>query len=310
MSESGIQKPLNRVWIVIPAALLVVIGCFALINGKHSTTASNTELASQYSTVMQDATKVQHAVQTMSEDEYFKATKALKQSYRDLESMVPTVQLDTRSIKSLAYGETELWWTWNWHTWKWTDPSTTKETFLQRTTKFFEKEQQAVESEVAKDVNTGEKDAQETAAALQSAAAYAKTHTASQDETAAAAFVSRHLDWAKNKLCVMGAATVFDGIVNGATSAEVAAMCAGTICPNLAEEVDAIGAGAVDAVADAVSTAVGAGCVAGCAYAVDEAEDMVANEGLKLSTSKGVTALSEQLCQKIHCGPISSAAKN
>ena len=115
--------------------------------------------------------------------------------------MVPAEQLDTRPISSLAWGNTELYWS---------DPVKKGETFLQRSVTFFESEATVVKNEAKKDYEAGVTDAKETGAALEATAKFVETHTLKEDEKAAVQFIQGHYKWAKNKLCNMAAGEVFD----------------------------------------------------------------------------------------------------
>jgi len=315
------------VWIGAAALLLVVVGVVALVSSSEAVprggllsprtglqASDGGVVATKYKQVIGAATQVRSAMDKMDEVAYFKSTAALKQRYKELETLVPAEHIDKRSLSSLAFGETELWWswpwTWSWKTWKWTNAPKKAETFLNRTSHFFTNEATAVDKDVTADEKSAITDVQDTGKALEATAKYAETHTVTQDEEAAAAFVSKHKDWAKNKLCEMAAAEIFDDSVNALTAAAVTGLCISTICPDIASAVDTIGAGPTDVIADAVAVAVGAYCVTGCALSVDTAETVVASEGLKLASGKGINALSASLCKEIHCGPISNSSSN
>jgi len=283
------------VWIGAAAtSVLLVVATVAIVSSSYSPTVN---LSAQYTQVLNDANNVRRAMLTKDEKLYFEATAAIKKSHKSLQGMVPAEQLDTRPISSLAWGNTELYWS---------DPVKKGETFLQRSVTFFESEATVVKNEAKKDYEAGVTDAKETGAALEATAKFVETHTLKEDEKAAVQFIQGHYKWAKNKLCNMAAGEVFDEAVDVTTASAAAALCATTICPTIATTVDALGGGPMDGVADAVSAALDGACDLVCVLSVDFAAEVVARQGVSLISKEGVDAFAAKLCQDVHCGPVAN----
>lgn len=316
LPDSPSSSGVSRWWCFLGSGFLLVVAIVSVASmdlGTNTSSASsnirkNGMIVKSYNHVLQDANSVQNALKRQDTVMYFQSTRSFKKSMAELKSLVPEEQLDTRSISKLAWGDTELWsWDFSWWHWGQTKTSTSKPsstTFLQQVDQWFDKQASSVKDDVDTQYTDYTTDVANGVADVEETAKYVQTHNSEQDLQAAEAFVKKHMDWAKNKLCTMAAGDVFSKTVSaGLTAAGVSTMCTATICPEVLAVVDAIGAGPEDVVADAVAALVTAGCAGVCAGAVSEAVQEVLNEGLKLTTNQGIAKLSTDLCTALSCGP-------
>jgi len=289
---------------------MAVVVSFAAAIGTLSSGFANADGAAvfaAYNDVLHDAMQVQDALLTKNTARYFSETRRLKKSSKALQDLVPSERLDVRPITALGWGpaSTQLWWFWGSSTNTTTNTSATNTSFISRVEDFFKHKGAEVSQEIHTAISDDEEAAHEAYSAVNSTAAFVATHTASEDYTAAKAFVENHLQWAKNKLCVMAGEQVFSTAVStGLTVAGSAALCDSSVCPEIVLEVDALGAGPADSVADVLAGIVGAGCAVACTSVLEDAVESALNEGLVLAGHTSFAHMSDALCSKLGCGPV------